>query len=167
MSFFCDDLIAVDDLGPFIHYLIFKMSILADNSMRQYNAVFNDSTGFDLASTSDNGIFDCSFDQTAIGDNRILDRCTFQILSGEGIIGSCVDWPIRIEKCICCLEVDQRDIGIVVAVKSVIEAKKPLWATPRISSSPARLLTICGRVYMEEIFLAFLISSMKSSFFIM
>ena len=79
MSFFCDDLIAVDDLGPFIHYLIFKMSILADNSMRQYNAVFNDSTGFDLASTSDNGIFDCSFDQTAIGDNRILDRCTFQI----------------------------------------------------------------------------------------
>ena len=126
MSFFCDDLIAVDDLGPFIHYLIFKMSILADNSMRQYNAVFNDSTGFDLASTSDNGVFDCSFDQTAIGDNRILDRCTFQILSRAGIIGSGINWPFRIEQCICCLEVDQRDICIVVAVEICNRSKDNL-----------------------------------------
>ena len=114
MSFFCDDLIAVDDLGPFIHYLIFKMSILADNSMRQYNAVFNDSTGFDLASTSDNGIFDCSFDQTAIGDNRILDRCTFQILGRAGIVGFGINWPFRIEQSFCSFDVDQRDICVVI-----------------------------------------------------
>ena len=117
MSFFCDDLIAVDDLGPFIHYLIFKMSILADNSMRQYNAVFNDSTGFDLASTSDNGIFDCSFDQTAIGDNRILDRCTFQILGRAGIVGFGINWPFRIEQSFCSFDVDQRDICVVITVK--------------------------------------------------
>ena len=34
MSFFCNDLIAVNDFGPFVHYLVFNMSILANNSMR-------------------------------------------------------------------------------------------------------------------------------------
>ena len=46
-----------------------------------------------------------------------------------------------------------------------MDAKNPLWETPRISRSPEDSLTICGRVYIEEIFLAFLIKFNEKLFF--
>lgn len=49
MSFLSNDLIAMDNPGPFIHNLIFDVCILANYSMSKYNTVLNDSTRFDLA----------------------------------------------------------------------------------------------------------------------
>lgn len=53
MSFLSNDLIAMDNPGPFIHNLILNVCILTNNSMSKYNTVLNYSTRFDLAATSD------------------------------------------------------------------------------------------------------------------
>ncbi len=56
VSLLSNNLIAVNNLGPFIHNLILEMCILADNSMSKYNTVLNHGTWFDLAATSDYGV---------------------------------------------------------------------------------------------------------------
>ena len=88
VSLLSNNLIAVNNLGPFIHNLILKMCILADNSMSKYNTVLNHGTWFDLAATSDNRILYSSLDQTSVGDNRILNICSLKILSRAGVVGS-------------------------------------------------------------------------------
>ena len=93
------------------------MCILADNSMSKYNTVLNHGTWFNLAATSDNRILYSSLDQTSVGDNRILNICSLKILSRAGVVGSGIDRPFRIEQSVCCLEVDQRDVCVVVAVE--------------------------------------------------
>ena len=123
MSFLCNDLIAMDDFGPFVHYLILEMCIFPDNSMGQYNTVLNDCTGLDLTATTDNRVFYGSLDHAAIGDNGILDSCAFQVLGRAGIVGSCVDRPFRIEQTFCSFDIDQRNIGIVITVE--ISANNP------------------------------------------
>ena len=88
VSLLSNNLIAVNNLGPFIHNLILEMCILADNSMSKYNTVLNHGTWFDLAATSDNRILYSSLDQTSVGDNRILNICSLKILSRAGVVGS-------------------------------------------------------------------------------
>ena len=110
VSLLSNNLIAVNNLGPFIHNLILEMCILADNSMSKYNTVLNHGTWFDLAATSDNRILYSSLDQTSVGDNRILNICSLKILSRAGVVGSGIDRPFRIEQGICCLEVNQREM---------------------------------------------------------
>lgn len=98
MSLLSNDLIAMDNPGPFIHNLILNVCILTNYSMSKYNTVLNDSTRFDLAATSDYGVLYGSFDDAAVGDNGILNICSLKILSRAGIVGSGVDWPFRIEQ---------------------------------------------------------------------
>ena len=75
MSFLSNDLIAVDNPGPFIHNLILNVCILTNNSMSKYNTVLNYSTRFDLAATSDYGVLYSSLDDAAVGNNGILNIC--------------------------------------------------------------------------------------------
>ena len=117
MSLLSNDLIAMDNPGPFIHNLILNVCILTNYSMSKYNTVLNDSTRFDLAATSDYGVLYGSFDDAAVGDNGILNICSLKILSRAGIVGSGVDWPFRIEQSLSSLDIDQREVCIVITVK--------------------------------------------------
>lgn len=144
------------------------MCILADNSMSKYNTVLNHGTWFDLAATSDNRILYSSLYQTSVGDNRILNICSLKILSRAGVVGSGIDRPFRIEQGICCLEVNQRDVCVVVAVEICDRSKvTSVGNTTDIKLSSTGVYKPGQECTWEEIFLAFLISSIRSSFFIM
>ena len=54
------------NLGMFVNYLILYVNIFTDVSIRKYDTVFDNSPFLDDASTSDNGMIDLAFDQTAV-----------------------------------------------------------------------------------------------------
>ena len=103
-----NDLSALGDLRPFVNNLVLQMYVFADHRVCQDHAVLYNSAFPDLASASDNTVFNSSLDQAAVGYNRIPDLCAVKILSGAGIVGPGVDRPFRIEQVLCCLEVNKR-----------------------------------------------------------
>ena len=112
-----NDLSALGDLRPFVNNLVLQMYVFADHRVCQDHAVLYNSAFPDLASASDNTVFNSSLDQAAVGYNRIPDLCAVKILSGAGIVGPGVDRPFRIEQVLCCLEVNKRNIGVKIALE--------------------------------------------------
>lgn len=50
----------------FIYDEIFRMNAFSDNNIGRYDTILYNSAGFDNTSSSDDGIFNCSFDQAPL-----------------------------------------------------------------------------------------------------
>ena len=82
----------------FINHHVFHMDIFSDDHVSGYNTVLYDSSGLDLAASSDDGIFHRPLDETSVGDDRRGNYAALKILGGTGIIGSCVDGPFFVKQ---------------------------------------------------------------------
>ena len=69
------------------------------------------------AATAENGILNGSLHLTAVGNDRVADLGGLIIVSWTGIIGTGINWPFRIEKCLRSLDIDQIHIGVVIALE--------------------------------------------------
>src|SRR5699024_8195258 len=112
-----DDLFYMDQFGMFIYYLIFYIDIFSYDRVRKDYTVFHYSSFFDHTASSYNGIFHGSFDEAAVGNDRIFYISIFEILGRTGIIGPGVNRPVNAEKTLAGFHIDKRDIGIIVTLK--------------------------------------------------
>ena len=117
MIFRGDDFVFVYNTNPFVNYLIFDVSVLSYYSMGKDHTVLDNSTWFDLAATPDYTIFNSTFDEATIGNNRIFNVCSVKILCRAGVSGSGVDGPVIAEQSFCCFDVDERDVCIIITLE--------------------------------------------------
>ena len=112
-----DNFSSAGDFRPFVNYLVFQMNVLADRGVGQNHAVFHNGALLDLAASADYTVFYGALNETAVGYNRILDLRSVKILSRAGVVGSGVNRPVRIEKALSRLKIDQRDISVIIALE--------------------------------------------------
>ena len=105
------------DLSMFVNYLILYVNIFTDVSIRKYDAVFDNSSFLDDTSTAQNGVVNRAFDAASVGNNRCFDVCALQILCRAGVVGLGIDRPVRHEQILCCFDICQGQVGLIVAVK--------------------------------------------------
>lgn len=109
----------------FIYDEIFRMNAFSDNNIGRYDTILYNSAGFDNTSSSDDGIFNCSFDQASIGNNRRSHLASFKILSRTGIVRVRVDRPVFVEKTSGIIQVYKRHICLIICVKIINDRKEP------------------------------------------
>ena len=105
------------DFDHLVYYLILYMYALTDFSTGKNHTVFDHGILVNNAATTENGILNGSLHLTAVGNDRVANLGGFIIVSRTGIIGTGINWPLRIEKCLCSLDIDQIHIGIVIALE--------------------------------------------------
>ena len=88
----------MNEFRPFVDYFILYVNTLTYRDFSENNTVSYNSTFFNDASTTDYGILNSTFNLAAVGDYGILHICSIEILSRAGIIGTCIDWPVIMEK---------------------------------------------------------------------
>ena len=107
--------------------------------MGKDHTVLDNSTWFDLAATPDYTIFNSTFDEATIGNNRIFNVCSVKILCRAGVSGSGVDGPVIAEQSFCCFDVDERDVCIIIT----LEVCKRCKITSVCNTSDIQILGRC------------------------
>ena len=137
-----NDFTLFSDLSPFINDLILHMNVFADCGVCKNNTVLYNSALFDLASTSDNRVLHTSFNETAVGDNRVIHVCAVKILSRAGVVCSGIDRPFWIEKVLRVFKINERHVCVKVALEICDGSKESLVGYAADISSPQDAFTI-------------------------
>ncbi len=90
------------DLGMLVYHEIFNMDTLSDDYIGIDDTILNNCSFFDDTATSDNRILNSTLDQAAVGNNGRFHFASIKILGRAGIICTCIDRPVIMEK-ICCI----------------------------------------------------------------
>ena len=105
------------DFDHLVYYLVLYMYALTNFSTGKNHTVFDHGILVNDAATAENGILNGSLHLTAVGNDRVADLGGLIIVSWTGIIGTGINWPFRIEKCLRSLDIDQIHIGVVIALE--------------------------------------------------
>ena len=97
----------MDDVGVFIHHVIFDMYILADHCGGQDNTVFHHSALFDGASPADDRVLNGSLNQAAVGYDGVFHIRIVKILCRAGVVGSGINGPFVIKEILRGFEIDK------------------------------------------------------------
>ena len=82
----------------FVHNKVLYANAFSDDHVGRDDAVLYDRAGLDNAASSNDGIFNSSLDETAVGYNRRSHLTAFKILCRAGIVRTGVDRPVRVEE---------------------------------------------------------------------
>ena len=134
IAFLRDNFPSAGDFGLFVYDLIFDVDILTDHASAEYGAVADDGALFDDTAAADDGIFNRAVYHAAVGYDGIFDACRIEIMGRAGIIRPSVDWPFLMEEVLCGFIIDQRHIGLIIALEICDRCK---------------IATVCNAPYIE------------------
>ena len=117
IAFLRDNFPSAGDFGLFVYDLIFDVDILTDHAAAEHDAVADDGALFDDTAAADDGIFNRAVYHAAVGYDGIFDACRIKIMGRTGIIRPGVDWPFLVEEVLCGFIIDQRHIGLIIALE--------------------------------------------------
>ena len=117
IAFLRDNFPSAGDFGLLVYDLIFDVDILTDHASAEYDAVADDGALFDDTAATDDGIFNRAVYHAAVGYDGIFDACRIEIMGRAGIIRPSVDWPFLMEEVLCGFIIDQRHIGLIIALE--------------------------------------------------
>ena len=93
------------------------MNAFADRRVGEDQAVLDDSAGLDGDVSADDAVVNRAFDHAAVGDEGVLDGAARLDLGRAGIGRLGVDRPVRLEEVLRGIEVCERQVGVIVALK--------------------------------------------------
>ena len=134
IAFLRDNFPSAGDFGLFVYDLIFNVDILTDHASAEYDAVADDGALFDDTAAADDGIFNRAVYHASVGYDGIFDACRIEIMGRAGIIRPSVDWPFLMEEVLCGFIIDQRHIGLIIALEICDRCK---------------IATVCNAPYIE------------------
>ena len=106
----------IADYRIFVAYDVRKIAILAYNVIGHYYTVFNDRIPSDFNSAEKNAIFYGAFNNTAVGNKRVLNVCGFRKLCGCAVVYFCI-YVSRTENLLPDFFFEQIEIGIEILVE--------------------------------------------------
>ena len=134
IAFLRDNFPSAGDFGLFVYDLIFDVDIFTDHASAEHDAVADDGALFDDTAATDDGIFNRAVYHAAVGYDGIFDACRIEIMGRAGIIRPSVDWPFLMEEVLCGFIIDQRHIGLIIALEICDRCK---------------IATVCNAPYIE------------------
>ena len=117
MSGSAGQIFGVDDVGVFIHYVIFDMYILADHCGGQDNTVFHHSALFDGAATPMMEFSMVPSIRQPLDTMECFTSASSKYCVGAGVVGSGINGPFVIKEILRGFEIDKREIRVIITLK--------------------------------------------------